>query len=372
MKPVKLGIIGCGVISNAAHLPDATKSPLVELVAVADLIEERVKAAAEKYNVPTAYKSGDELLKDSNIEAVVLAMPVRERTPLAFKALEKGKHVLLEKPVARNVGEVERMMALRGDRVVAVCSPRYAFSAHAEAAAECVASGVLGKIRVARVRAILGVSEPPKNDPPPWRQNMEMNGGGILVNWSCYDLDYLMSITHWRLRPRLVTARWWPIAPKLSANVAAGSDADSHYIAFIMCEGGIVLSMERAEFASTVTDQAWEIIGTEATLRLPMRPQKVKPNAVMLDRADPGKGVVSEPIWEEGQSDKPGGNVQAFGKGLSEKGKTGASAPVMEDFVLAIREGREPKTNLERALVMQKITDAIYASAERGEAIPIS
>ena len=118
MEPVKLGIIGCGVIGNGDHLPSATKSPLVELVAVADLIEGRVKAAEEKYSIPAAYNSGSELLEDDNVEAVVLAMPVRERTPLAYEALEKGRHVLLEKPVAHDVGEVEKMMALRGDRVV--------------------------------------------------------------------------------------------------------------------------------------------------------------------------------------------------------------------------------------------------------------
>jgi len=352
MEPVKLGIIGCGVIGNSAHLPGATKSPLVELVAVADLIEERVKTAAEKYNIPAVYSSGDELLEDENVEAVVLAMPVRERSPLAYKALEKGKHLLLEKPVAHDAGQVEKMMALRGNLTVGVCSPRFAFSADAAAAAECFASGVLGNIRVARVRAILGVSGSPGKNPPPWRQSMEMNGGGILVNWSCYDLDYLMSITHWQLRPRLVTAQWWPIAPKLSANVAPGSDADSHYTAFIVCDDGIVLTMERAEFSSTVTDQAWEIIGSEATLRMPMRPQKGKPYAVMLDRADPENGVISEAIWEQGQG-APSGNV-------------------LEDFVTALREGREPKTNLERALLMQKITDAIYASAESGQAVPIT
>jgi len=83
-----------------------------------------------------------------------------------------------------------------------------------------------------------------------------------------------------------------------------------------------------------------------------MRPQKGNPNAVMLDRADPEKGIISEAIWTEGQGE-PSGNV-------------------MKDFVTAIREGREPKTNLERALLMQKITDAIYASSEIGEAVPIT
>jgi len=352
MKPVKLGIIGCGVISNGDHLPTATKSPLVELVAVSDMIEERLKTVAEKYNVPTTYKSGSELLDDDNVEAVVLALPTGVRTPLALEALEKGKHVLLEKPVARNVGEVEKMVALRGDRVVAVCSPRFSFKADAAAAAKCVASGVLGKIRVVRFRAILGVSGQPREGLPPWRQSMEMNGGGILVNWSCYDLDYLMSITDWQLRPRLVTAKWWQVDPKLSAYVAPGSDADAHYMAFIVCDDGIVLNMERAEMASTITDQAWEIIGSEATLRLPMCPQKGKPNAVILDRADPNKGIISETIWEEGQGE-PSGNV-------------------LEDFVLAIREGHEPKTNLERGLLMQKITDAIYASSAKGEAVTIN
>ncbi len=352
MEPVKLGIIGCGVIGSGDHLPRATKSPLVDLVAVSDLIEERVKTAAEKYNIPAVYSSGSELLDDDNVEAVVLAMPARERTPLAYEALEKGKHVLLEKPVARNVGEVEKIMALRGDRVVGVCSHRFAFNPHAEAAAKCVASGVLGKIRVVRFRAVLGVSGKPRTGLPPWRQNMDMNGGGILVNWSCYDLDYLMSITGWQLRPRLVTAKWWPVDPKLSAYVAPGSDADAHYMAFIVCDDGIVLNMERAEMSSTVTDQAWEIIGSEATLRLPMCPQKGKPNAVILDRADPAEGIISETIWEEGQGELSGN--------------------VMEDFVLAIREGREPKTNLERGLLMQKITDAIYASSAKGEAIPIT
>ena len=76
---------------------------------MADLIEERVKAAQEKYNVPTVYNSGLELLEDDRIEAVVLAMPVVDRTPLAFKALEKGKHVLLEKPVAGKASDVEKM-----------------------------------------------------------------------------------------------------------------------------------------------------------------------------------------------------------------------------------------------------------------------
>ena len=288
MKPIRMGIIGCGVI-GATHVIGAAKSPLVELVAVADMVEERARAAAEEFNVPSYYGSDEDLLDDERVEAVALAIPAGVRTPIAFKALKMGKHVVPEKPAASHAEEIEKMIALRDDRVVACCSSRKSLSGHAEAAAKCVASETLGKIRVVRIRAILSTPPSPAESPPPWRQSMKLNAGGILVNWSFYDLDYLMHITGWRLRPRVVLAKWWPVADTMSEYVATGSDADSHYIAFILCEDDIVLSMERSEFTSATTEQAWEIIGTEGTLHLPMQPQEGKPNALCLKQS--GKKV---------------------------------------------------------------------------------
>ena len=351
MEPVRLGIIGCGVISNS-HLDLAGKCPLAEAVAVADVIEERAKAMAEKYGVSSYYSNEDDLLNDEQVEAVILAMPSGVRTSVALKALAKGKHVLLEKPVACNAAEVEKMIELRGDKVVACCSPRMSFTGHAEAAAKCVASGALGKIRVVRFRAIGPAGANPNPNPPPWRQNMKLNGGGILVNWSCYDLNYLMHIVDWQLEPTAVFAKWWPVAEKMFDYAGPGSDADSHFIALIQCRGNAVLSMERAEFSSSTGEQAWEIIGTEGTLHLPMRPPTGRPNAVILEKFVPGEGVVSETIWEEGDGD-PGGDV-------------------IQDFVHAIREGGQPRATLERSLVLQKITDGIYASSETGASVAIS
>jgi len=351
MKPVKMGVIGCGVIGNH-HVNDATKSPLAELVAVADIIEERAKTMAEKYSVPTYYTNEDDMLNDDRIEAVALAMPAGVRIPVAYKALEKGKHIINEKPAASNCAEIEKMISMRGALVVAGCSPRNAFTGHAEAARKCVEAGTLGKLRSVRFRAILSTPANPSENPPPWRESMKLNGGGILVNWSCYDLDYMMQIVGWQLKPRVLLAKYWRIADKMSAYVAPGSDADSHYSAFITCDDDIVLTMERGEFTSASTDQAWEIIGEEGTLHLPMRPQQVKPNAVILDKFVPGKGIVSEPIWQEGDESPSDG--------------------VLENFVHAVREGKKLKTTLEQALVMQKITDAIYESTRTGQAITIS
>lgn len=352
-NPVRIGVIGCGVI-GPSHLKLAAKCLEAKVVAVADLVEDRAQSKAKEFGIPTVYFNDEDLLNDPQIDAVVLAMPAGDRTPVAYKVLKRRKHVLLEKPVASKASEVRKMIALRKERVVACCSSRMAFTAHAGAAAVCVTSGALGKIRVVRARAVFAAGAKPAFDPPPaWRQSMKLNGGGILVNWSCYDLNYLMRITGWRLRPRTVLARWWPVAPPMASFVAAGSDADAHFTAMILCDDDIVLSLERAEMSAVSSEPAWEIIGTEGSLYMPMLAPRGQPHTVVLDRFVPGKGVQSETIWSAENSGPPSGDV-------------------ISDFVGAIREGREPETSLERALVMQQITDAIYSSAAKGRSVAIS
>jgi len=349
MEPVRLGVIGCGVIGASAHLPDATRSPLLEVVAVADLIEERVRSAAGRFGVPAAHESGDQLLEDDRVEAVVLAMPTGVRTPLALRALARGKHVLLEKPVAMNAAEVRELIAARGDRVVGCCSSRFRMLPSAKAATECVASGALGALRVVRARALLAAGAAPTSPPPPWRVSKTLNGGGILVNWGCYDLDYLLGLTGWQLKPRVVLAQAWPLAPHLAARVDPRSDAENHCVALIRCEGGTVISLERAEFVSAADDEAWQILGANASLRLRMLPGAAK--EVILDESWAEEGVASRTIWQ-GDDDH---SLMTLG--------------VLEDFARAMRESRPPETSLERALVMQQISDAIYASAESGRAV---
>jgi predicted dehydrogenase len=352
MKSVKLGIIGCGKVSKS-HIQLARQCSQAEVTAVADVNKDRAKAVAEEFGISKYYFSGGDLLNDDNVDAVILALPTGVRTPIAYKTLEHKKHLLLEKPVASKAYEVEKMIQMRGNLTAGCCSSRLTFTGHAQAAQKVVQSGALGQIREVKARAVKETAAEPNPNPPAWRESIEQNGGGFLVNWGCYDLNYLMEITEWQLKPKTVLAKWWPVADKMSDYVAKSSDADAHYNAFIICENQIVLSMERAEFSSSKTDQAWEIIGTEATLHMPMQHQEGKPDAVVLDKFVPGKGIVSENIWEKPEQDEQYGNI-------------------VSDFVEAIINGTEPKTNLERALVMQKITDAVYSSSTTDASVKIS
>ncbi|MBM4031013.1 MAG: Gfo/Idh/MocA family oxidoreductase [Planctomycetes bacterium] len=350
MEPVRLGVVGCGVI-GPTHMAAAVASPLLELVAVADLIEERARAAAEKFKARNAYRSGAELLEDPEVEAVVLAFPTGKRTELALQAFAKGKHVLVEKPVAMNADEVRRMIAARGKLVAACCSSRFRFLEGARVAADFIASGALGGLRVVRCRNLAAAGPKPEKPRPDWRLTRALNGGGYLVNWGCYDLDYLLGITGWSLKPRTVFAQTWTVPPQFESHIAPGSDAETYYIALIRCEGGTVLSLERGEYMPAHSEDAWQVVGTKGSLTLKMT--WGSPKAIVHDDTTSEQGLATRTLWE------------------GEEDNSRTSAGPVTDFAAAIREGRPPMTSLERALVVQQITDAIYASAAEGREVAI-
>ena len=350
--PVKLGIIGYGVIGRL-HMEAACKSPLVDVVAVADLIEDRGREAAGKYGIKKVYREGGDLIRDRDVEAVVLTFPAATRTKYALKALARGKHVLTEKPVAMNAGEIRRMIKARGDRVVACCSSRYQFLPSAEAARKFFASGALGALRSVHCRVFSAAGSKPQSAPPTWRLRKAENGGGILMNWGCYDLDYLLSITGWTLRPRLVLGQTWTIPPQLAENAAPGSDAETHLAALIRCDGDAAITYERGEYMAVQSESSWQIIGSGGSLRLTMGPAARK--MIHFDSAGAEKGMQSRVIWEG--DEEPQWDLVHGG-------------PV-NDFAGAILDKRAPRTGLEQALLIQGISDAIYASALKGKAVAV-
>lgn len=350
MEPVRIGVIGCGVIGSV-NLKDAQASSLVRVVAAADLRLER-REWAKAQGVPRIYEDGRDLIEqDPEVEAVIIAYPVSTRTAMALRALARGKHVLTEKPVANNAREVRTLMERRGDRVCACFSSRFRFFESAGRAAAVLADRKLGTIRRLHVRALLPGG--PKNDrpPPPWRESFCMNAGGILTNWSCYDLDYILGLTGWQFRPRAVLAQTWPCIPEFRCHIAPESDAEAHFTALVVGDDGAVLTIERGEFMPIAGESAWQVIGERGALRLGMLSGADR--RMFLDTASEAGGVTSEVIWE-GKDTERGGNPL-----------------VIEDFAQAVRTGRPPATGLEQALVMMQITDAIYESARTGRAVTI-
>lgn len=349
MEPVRLGLIGYGVIGRAHYKTATEHADNVQVVAVADLLDDK-RAEAREAGAAKVYRNDDELVADPDVEAVTVAAPTGVRDAIVMKALKLGKHVLFEKPPALNAAAVERFIALRGDRVAACCSARVTFQDSADAVRRFVASGKLGPLRVVRIQIAKPAGGRPKNPPPPWRQSFALNGGGILVNWGIYDLHYMMTLTDWQLRPVSVFAQSWPVAEVFEDRVAGCSDADSHFAAIVRCAGGQIIAFERGEFMAAAAQQQWQIVGANGTVTTTMVDGKDK--TVRYDRADGEQGVVSETLW---QGDD----------------RTNGTAAQYVDFAEAVRDGHTPRGNLEQCLLMQRIFDGIYASARAGRSVEI-
>lgn len=106
---LRIGILGCGPISQIAHFEACRKARNAELYAICDLADD-LRGKMQAMHAPrTAYKEYDEMLADPQVEAVLIGVADQFHVPLALKAIEAGKHVLVEKPLGVSIEECAQL-----------------------------------------------------------------------------------------------------------------------------------------------------------------------------------------------------------------------------------------------------------------------
>jgi predicted dehydrogenase len=123
---IRLGVIGAGRIAQVAHLPAATKAAGVTLVALSDPSEQLAAKVAARFGIDAYSDTADLLALD--LDAVVIAAPDRYHLPLGLQALDAGRHVLMEKPLATSADEAQRLVDVaqaRGLRLQTGCMKRH-------------------------------------------------------------------------------------------------------------------------------------------------------------------------------------------------------------------------------------------------------
>lgn len=102
---LRIGVLGCGTISQAAHFEACRRGRNTELYAICDVSEELANAMALLHSPQAVYNNYDEMLADPQVEAVIIGIADQFHVPMAAKALAAGKHVLVEKPLGVSVEE---------------------------------------------------------------------------------------------------------------------------------------------------------------------------------------------------------------------------------------------------------------------------
>ena len=157
MTRLKLGIIGCGGIANGKHLPSLKAIDRADVVAFCDLVVERAEKAAKEYGVPGAkvYTDYHELLKDESIDVVYVLTPNRSHADISIDALNAGKHVMCEKPMAINSEEAKKMVdaAKRTGKKLTI-GYQNRFRPECLYLKKCCEAGDLGEVYYARAQAV--------------------------------------------------------------------------------------------------------------------------------------------------------------------------------------------------------------------------
>ena len=173
---VRWGILSTAAI-NEAIIRAIAMSPRSELIAVASRTQERVDNYAEKHGIPRAYGSYDELLNDSDVDAVYVSLPNSLHAEWIVKAARAGKHVLCEKPLVIRLEEFDAVEAAARDcKVVVFEAFPHLHHPSIRHALEMVEAGALGDVQFINGR---GYFRLPPDDLNNIRLNPELGGGSL-------------------------------------------------------------------------------------------------------------------------------------------------------------------------------------------------
>ena len=200
---IKVGIIGAGAIGSV-HANAYTKVENAEVVALCDILPDKLKAKAAQHNIGKTYATAAELLADPEIQAVDVCVPNFEHAPIAIQAFQAGKHVMLEKPMALNAQQGLEILKARdaAGKILQMGMVRRQ-SPNSEILREEIAAGRLGEIYQINVKQIRRRGIPGMGG---WFTTKAQSGGGALIDIAVHSFDLaLWTTNYWN--PTRVSAR---------------------------------------------------------------------------------------------------------------------------------------------------------------------
>jgi len=349
-RRLKVGVIGCGDIAKTKHLPNweqLQKEERVDLLGVCDIIEERAVQAREKFSATKAYLSYSKMLREHKFDIIDICTQNRVHCPATVAALKAGAHTLVEKPMAMNARECERMIAAaKAARKKLMVAQHMRFEAGAEMLKKVVDRGDLGQIYTASAKYLR------RRGIPGWGKFhiRKESLGGPLIDIGVHIMDlaiWLMGCPKpvaasgkvYRMfgdREDLCNAEWGrPYAPK-------EFDVEDHATALVRFEKNITMQIE-CSWAANIPDETYGI-------------------SVLGDKA----GVQIEPVGVYGYEQDALTSIK-FDWLPEQEGHE----MEIRHFVQCVEENLPVRVKPAESLRVQKIIDAIYESSKKNREVAI-
>jgi predicted dehydrogenase len=341
-KTLRCAVIGAGAISTE-HLNSLASCPRAATVAIADPNRKRAREASERFDIPRVYRDHRRLLADPDIDAVIVAVPNYLHAPIAMDALKAGKHVLLEKPMAMNARQAAAIInAAEASRRVFMVGMNFRFHAQTQLARQAIQRGDLGDVYHARCFYLRRAGIPRIGS---WFTQKNLSGGGCTLDIGVHMLDASLHLmndfdvatvaaqTHARLGPRKLGNGIWgksEIDPRLLFTV------EDYCTALIRLKSGRTVQFEMSWAAFHSPEQremGIDLLGTRGGLSL-------FPTRVCRNQSAGYETL----ILDKKRLPQPEDRVH--------------------HFVDCVLDGKRPFVPPHESLKVQKILDAIYASAK--------
>ena len=358
MEKIKVGIIGCGGIANGKHMPSIKTVKEVEMVAFCDLIEERAVEAAKKFGTPDAkvYTDYKELLKDESIVAVHVCTPNRSHSFISIDAMEAGKHVICEKPMAKTYAEAKAMYeaSVRTGKILTI-GYQSRWRGDSMYLKRCCENGELGEIYYARAVALR------RRAVPTWGVflNEFEQGGGPLIDIGTHSLDLTLLMMN-NYKPKMCLGTTYHKLGKLPADLQGNDwgvwDPDKMTVedsafGFVVMENGATVILE-SSWALNYADPREAITTICGTLGGADMLDGLRFNGVKHSRK-----FITKP------------DLSAGGAAFYD-GDAGESMSVKEarQWINAVINRTQPCVLPEQAYTVTRILEGIYESAKAGKA----
>jgi myo-inositol 2-dehydrogenase/D-chiro-inositol 1-dehydrogenase len=193
VAPIGIGVVGCGHVTTARHLPALAVVPDAKLVAFADSDRSRLAELGELYGDAALYPNVHDLLADRRVDVVAACVPAASHAEVVLAALDAGVPVLVEEPLALALDDAETMASRAEDTgTPALVGFNLRWHRHVQRAAEALRDGELGELEL--VRSITTSPMRFRPDAPGWAGDRE-HGGGALIEAAVHHYDLWRYLT---------------------------------------------------------------------------------------------------------------------------------------------------------------------------------
>jgi len=340
MRRTNIGLIGCGFVHNVYHMPSFRSIPEARVVAACAGTKQKVDSFADRWEIGRRYygEGGiEQLCADPEVDIVDVGLPNFLHLSATRSAAENHKSVICEKPLARNVKEAEEMLAVvRRQGVIHCYAENQAFMPQVVRAKDFISKGALGRLFWVRSR------EAHFGPHSKWFWDPELAGGGVLMDMGCHSIE----VARYLIGRRPVSACAW------TSTFVHDTDAEENSVVMVKHEGSELSQAENSWAAHGGLDLRVEMYGSEGAIFIDAsRATGIQMFTVaseekvgeIVEKAETKKGWIF-PTWNE---------VEAYG-----------FPNELRHFVSCILQGKQPRETFEDGLVVNKVMDAAYRSAE--------